>query len=391
MHRGRSGGGGASVAAVRTLSPPSLPDRHPAIDVMRGLTLALMIVVNMSLSETEAYAPLLHAAWHGLTLTDLVFPSFLFVVGTAMAFTQERHATQCHGPFLRKVLRRTLLIFLCGWLLYWFPFFTHDASGALVLKPLSGTRIPGVLQRIALCYGLAALVVHFGGVRAAWVCGVAALLGHWAVTAAFGDLTMAGSAALKLDLWLLGANHLYQGEGMPFDPEGVLGTLSALPNVLAGWLAGRWLRERGSTHEAVARLWLAAALAVTVALAWQAFLPFNKKLWTSSYTLVTAGISVALLAFLVDRIQLHGWRRGTHFFEVFGRNTLFLYLSAEVGMAVLWLTEVQGRSTMRWIYETALLPWAGGKPGGLLLALAYTGVIWALGWVMDRRRIYIRL
>lgn len=358
---------------------------------MRGLTLALMIVVNMSLSETEAYAPLLHAAWHGLTLTDLVFPSFLFVVGTAMAFTLERYAARGTSAFLGKVARRTLLIFLCGWLLYWFPFFTHDAAGALVLKPLESTRIPGVLQRIALCYGLAALVVHFGGARAAWLCGVAALLGHWAATVAFGDLTMAGSAALKVDLWLLGSAHLYQGEGMAFDPEGVLGTLSALPNVLAGWLAGRWLRQQGSTHAAVARLWLAAALTITLALAWQALLPFNKKLWTASYALVTAGISVAVLAALVDRIQLQGWRRGTHFFEVFGRNTLFLYLAAELGMAVLWLTEVGGRSTMRWIYESAFQPWAGDRPGGLLLALAYSGLVWTLGWVMDRHRLYIRL
>jgi len=362
------------------------------IDVLRGLTLALMIVVNMSISETQSYAPLLHAPWHGLTLTDLVFPSFLFVVGTAMAFTLDRYEAQGTAAFLSKVARRTALIFLCGYLLYWFPFFRVDAAGALELRPLAETRIPGVLQRIALCYGAAALIVHAGGVRLALAFSAAALLGTWALLVGFGDLTLKGNAALKLDLWLLGPGHLYQGEGIPFDPEGLLGTLPATVNVLAGWLAGHALRRSGANWETVARLALAGAACVALAWLWSELLPFNKKLWTSSYTLVSCGVALVLLAALVWRFQLRapaprwGW-----FFEIFGRNTLFLYLVAELTMAVLWLTQVGGQATMLWLYDGLFRSWLPDKPASLLFALVFMGACWAVGWILDRRRIYIKL
>ncbi len=358
---------------------------------MRGLTLALMIVVNMSLSETAAYAPLLHAAWNGLTLTDLVFPSFLFVVGTAMSFTLGRYQAQGTAAVMAKVARRTVLIFLCGFLLYWFPFFTQDASGALVLKPLAEARIPGVLQRIALCYGIAAVVVHLWQVRGALVFSVLALASYWWLLRSFGDDTMAGNVVLKVDRWLLGDAHLYKGEGMVFDPEGLLSTLPAVVNVLGGWLAGRWLLQQGNTWRSVGGLLLAGAACVAVALAWDSVLPFNKKLWTPSYTLVGVGASLLLLAALVTVIDLYGARRWGWFFEIFGRNTLFLYLAAEVGMAVLWITQVQGQSTMLWLFERFVQPWAGSKPGGLLYALLFMGLVWCVGWWLDRRRLYIRL
>jgi predicted acyltransferase len=370
---------------------PALPARQTAIDVMRGLTLALMIVVNMSISETQSYAPLLHATWHGLTLTDVVFPSFLFVVGASMAWTLDRYAARGTPALLAKVARRTALIFLAGFLLYWFPFFSVDAAGHWTLRPLAEARIPGVLQRIALCYGIAALVVHFGRERGAWAFGVLALLLHGWALASFGDLTLQGNAVLRLDRWLLGEAHLYKGEGIPFDPEGVLSTLPSVANVLAGYLAAAWLRRKGTGHEAVALLLAAAALAVVVGLAWHGLMPMNKKLWTPAYAVVTSGIAAAVLALLVLAIDLRGWRAGTHFFEVFGRNTLFLYLLAELAMAVLWLTTVDGQATMLWLYEQGFRGWAGDKPGSLLFALAFMLACWAVGWAMDRRGWYVRL
>ena len=213
--RPRAASGGASVRGVTTpAAAPALPARFLALDVMRGLTLALMIVVNMSIDENTAYATLHHAAWHGLTLTDLVFPAFLFAVGASMAFTLDRHAARGDAAFYAKVARRTALIFLCGFLLYWFPFFRLDAAGALELRPLAEARIPGVLQRIALCYGAAALIVHAGGVRAALAFIALALPGYWIVLVGFGDLTLTGNAVLRLDRWLLGEKHLYGGNGI---------------------------------------------------------------------------------------------------------------------------------------------------------------------------------
>jgi predicted acyltransferase len=373
--------------------PPSLPaaTRSVAIDVMRGMTLALMIVVNMSLSEQAAYAPLLHAVWHGLTLTDVVFPSFLFVVGASLSHTLPKLQAQGDGAVLRKVLTRTALIFLCGYLLYWFPFFEFNATGGLALRPLSGTRILGVLQRIALCFGLASLIVHFFKPRGALVfCVLALLFNAWAL-ATFGDNTLPGNAALKLDLWLLGASHLYRGEGIPFDPEGVLGTLPATVNVLAGYFAGQVLRRKGAGYEAVALLLMAAAACVVAGLWWSSVLPLNKKLWTSSYVLCTVGIATAGLAVLVYATEMRRSRGWAYFFEVLGRNTLFIYLFSEVVSAIFWLTSVGNEPVFTWLHTVFFKPWAGDKPGGLLYALAFMGGCWLVAYAMDKKKIYIKL
>src|SRR5499425_1482155 len=168
-----------------------LGSRFLAIDVMRGLTLALMIVVNLQIGEGKSYAQLLHAPWDGLTLTDLVFPTFLFVVGTSLSFTLEKYELRGDAAVLRKVLTRTALIFLCGYLLYWFPFFTLDAAGHALHAPISHTRVLGVLQRIAIGYGAAALIVHYGGRRGAITFAFVALLGYWWLMHAFGDYSFA--------------------------------------------------------------------------------------------------------------------------------------------------------------------------------------------------------
>src|ERR1700754_688315 len=138
---------------------PPLANRFRAIDVLRGLTVALMIVVNMQIGPGKSYPPLLHAAWNGLTPTDLVFPTFMFVVGAALSFTLGKYAALGNAAVIRKVATRIALIFLCGFLLYWFPFFEMDASGHFSFAPLSETRIMGVLQRIAIGYGVASLIL----------------------------------------------------------------------------------------------------------------------------------------------------------------------------------------------------------------------------------------
>jgi predicted acyltransferase len=370
-----------------------LPARQRAIDVMRGLTLALMMVVNAGISDEQTYSILAHAAWNGLTLADLVFPLFLFVVGAAMSFTRHRYQgateqTQGTGVWASKVARRTALIFLCGYLLYWFPFFTHDGAGQLVLKPWADTRIPGVLQRIAICYGLAACVIHVGGSRGVVVWSVLTLLLYAVLLRVGGDDTMGGNVVVKVDRWLLGESHLYKGEGIPFDPEGLLSSWPAVVNVLAGWWAGQQLQELGATPHTMKRLALAAVACTALALVWNELQPFNKKLWTSSYVLVGIGASMGVLAVLIRMVDLRPhpgpW---ASFFEVFGRNTLALYLMCELSMVVLWLLPVQGQPAMLWIYEHGFQRWAGDKPGSLLFAMAFMGVWWCVGWIMDQRKI----
>jgi predicted acyltransferase len=370
---------------------PPLSARSQALDVLRGVTVALMIVVNMSVSETQSFAPLLHAVWHGLTLTDLVFPTFLFVVGASLAFTLDRYQSGGTPAVLRKVLTRALLIFMCGFLLYWFPFVGVDANGHFGLLPLAKARIPGVLQRIGLCYAIAALVVHFGGRRAASVGAAAALIAYWAVLYFFGDYTLTGNAVLALDRALLGEAHLYRGEGLPFDPEGLLSTLPAIANVLAGYLAGRLVREGGASWETISRLLLAAVPCIVLALFWSEVLPLNKKLWTSSYALCTIGIDLAVLGTLVYWLDLRRIRGWTPFFEAFGRNTLFIYLLSEVAGTVLNLVHVGNQTLYLWLYTECFESWAGSKPGSLLYSVAFMLCCWVVAWAMDKRKIYVKL
>ena len=369
----------------------TLPQRSQSIDVMRGLTLTLMIVVNMSISEEKSYAPLLHAVWHGLTLTDLVFPSFLFVVGTALAFTLEKYQGMGDAAVLRKIFTRTALIFLCGYLLYWFPFFEFDKAGHLALLPLEKTRILGVLQRIALAYGLASLILHYGRARGAVVFSFVALLGYWWIMYSFGDYTLTGNAELKLDKLVLGDAHMYHGEGIAFDPEGILGTLPAIVNVLAGYFAARLVREKGASSETIAKLTLVGAALIVVALLWSSVFPLNKKLWTSSYVLCTIGIDLFVLACLVYIIDLQKLRGWTYFFEVFGRNTLFIYLLSEVIQTIFWITHVGDPALFDWLFNHGFQWWAGDKPGSFVFALAFMLACWLVGYGLDKKRIYIKL
>jgi len=365
-----------------------LRQRFQAIDVMRGLTLALMIVVNMSISATKSYAPLLHAVWHGLTLTDVVFPTFMFVVGAALSFTLEGYQRRGNAAVLRKIATRTALIFLCGYLLYWFPYFHFDAGKHLTLAPIAHTRILGVLQRIALGYGCAALIVHYGGRAGIVLYSVAALLGYWWLMHAFGDYSLDGNAELRFDKLVLGASHMYHAA---FDPEGILSTLPAIVNVLAGYLAGRFVRERRPNYEAIAKLMMAGAVCIAIGLAWSSVFPINKQLWTSSYVLCTVGIDLAVLALLIYVIDVCAQRGWTFFFEVFGRNTLFIYLLSEVGHKLLEVLHVGGGNLFDWLYTTAFQSWAGDKPGSLLYALTYMLACWLVAYAMDRRRIYVKL
>jgi predicted acyltransferase len=364
----------------------SASSRNLALDVFRGLTLALMIVVNTPGGETS-YAPLEHALWHGFTLTDLVFPSFLFVVGGAMCLSMKKFAGQDDAYFLKTVARRGGLIFLCGYLLYWFPFFTPDYA----LAPFATTRVMGVLQRIGLCYFLAALIVRYGGMRGALAFSVAALLGYWWLLQYFGDYTMTGNAVLKLDLAVLGAPHMYHGEGIAFDPEGILSTLPSIVNVLAGYAAALWLQRQGRTPRALLALVGAGAACLLLALGWDALLPINKKLWTSSFVACTVGFDLIILAALVWAIDIAGLRFGLYFFEVFGKNTLFIYLLADVAVIILARLQVNGDMLYRWLYQTLFLSWNEPLLASLLFALAYMLACWLVAYVMDRRKIYVKL
>jgi predicted acyltransferase len=373
------------------------PQRSLALDVFRGMTVCFMIIVNTPGSETYAFAPLKHAHWHGFTPTDLVFPSFLFAVGNAMSFSMKKFATMSQRAVLWKIIRRTLLIFLLGYLLYWFPFFRQQPDGHWGLMPVSHTRIMGVLERIGLCYGIASLLIYYCKPRTVVIVSLVLLVGYWIALLTAGvpgadPFSMTGNAGYRLDVLVLGQDHLYHGEGIAFDPEGLLSTLPAVVNVVAGYFAGVYVGRKGREYEGLTQLLLWGCGLIAIALAWNTVFPVNKKLWTSSFVLLTVGIDLVLLAFLIHLIEFKhkvGW---TPFFNVFGKNPLFIYLLSELLVVVLFTIPAgNGLSAFEWVnkvFYQALLP---GAVGSLFFALSYMMVCWCVGKWLDYRKIYIKV
>ena len=230
----------------------TLNGRYLALDVLRGMTLAFMVIVNTPGDWSTLYATLAHAEWHGFTPTDLVFPTFLFVVGNAMSFALKKMQDMRPGDFYKKVGTRTALIFGIGWLLNAFPFFEPNEAGQLAFIDLTEVRLLGVLQRIALSYLGAALLLYWGGIRLGWIFSIASLLLYWPILYFFGTAgdpySLEGNAALHLDLAIIGERRMYMGEGIPFDPEGILSTLTSIVNVIGGYLTGRFIQKMGIAY-----------------------------------------------------------------------------------------------------------------------------------------------
>ncbi|HET7734005.1 MAG TPA: DUF5009 domain-containing protein [Paludibacter sp.] len=372
----------------------TVQDRFTALDIFRGMTICFMIIVNTPGNGATTFWPLLHADWNGFTPTDLVFPSFLFAVGNALSFVLKKWETMRQQAVLWKILKRTSLIFLIGYLMYWFPFFRLDNDLHIIAAPVSHTRIMGVLQRIALCYGLVALMVYYLDSKKTIALGAIALIVYWALLLAFGvegvEYTKTGNAVLRLDTWLFGANHLYHGEGFPFDPEGLLSTIPALFNVIGGYAVGNYLQKKGNTYEALTKILLAGVLLLFVAYCWNDFFPVNKKLWTSSYSVLTVGLDCVLISAIIYLTDFAGLKKGTNFFIITGKNPLFIYLLSELGVTVMFMIHIGDQSLFRWLYHNVFIH-TGDYTGSLLFAIWWMLTCWLVGYLLDKKKIYIKL
>lgn len=367
--------------------------RFTALDVFRGMTICFMIIVNTPGNGPTTYSELQHAHWNGFTPTDLVFPSFLFAVGNALSFVMPRWNNLPTGTVVWKILKRTFIIFLLGYLMYWFPF-VKQVSGQLVFAPFSQTRVFGVLQRIALCYGIAALLLYFLKPKLTLLITVGLLLLYWVILLLYGEgdpFSMEGNAGILLDKWLLGNDHLYHGEGIAFDPEGLLGTMSAVGNVVGGFAVGSFIQRKGKTYEMLTQLLLAGACLLALAWAWNHFFPVNKKLWSSSFVLLTVGLDCIIISAVIYIIDFLHKTKWTYFFEVFGRNPLFIYLLSELGVTLLYVFIVRPKVPVyKWLYETFYIH-AGDYFGSLLFAISVMLVCWLVGYFMDKKKIYVRV
>jgi predicted acyltransferase len=382
-------------SSVLSPHPIHTSERYLSLDVLRGLTIALMIVVNTPGSWSHIYAPFRHAAWHGFTPTDFVFPSFLFVVGNAMSFSMKKLSSEPSGVVLRKLFKRAFMIFLIGVLLNFFPFFYRNAEGQLLLKNITEVRIMGVLQRIALCYLFAGLILHFFRTKATYFIGGGILLSYWGIMYIFGDaadpFSLEGNAALKFDRWVFADKNLYGGFGLPFDPEGLLSTLPAIVNVLAGFWAGLYIQKEKNLSKKTIVLSIAGALCIGLGLLWDPFFPINKPIWTSSYVAFSTGWSLVVLAGLMVLIELFKVTKWTYFFEVFGKNPLFIYILSGVLIQLLIIIRVNGSSLNGWIYQNLFLSWSSGENASLAFAVSYTLVLWLIGLWMMKKKIFIKV
>ena len=311
-----------------------------------------------------------------------------------MSFVMKKWVDLPASQVVGKILKRTFIIFLLGYLMYWFPFVTKDAAGNWMLSPFSDTRVFGVLQRIALAYGAASLMIYFWGPRASTLISIAILILYWPVMYYFGDgpdpLSPHTNAVLKLDTWLIGENHLYRGEGFPFDPEGLLSTFPSIANVVAGYLVGVYVQKKGKTFEGLAKLLMAGFACIVIAYWWNLGFPINKKLWTSSFVMQTVGLDCLILACIMYWIDFRNQTAGTYFFKVFGRNPLPIYLLSELVVIILYTIRVGDIPLYRWIYQNIFIH-AGDYIGSLLFAVTYMLFCWSVGYILDKNKIYIRV
>lgn len=359
--------------------------RLMSLDVFRGMTIAFMIIVNTPGTWSHVLAPLRHAKWHGCTPTDLVFPSFLFIAGVAVYYSLKKYNFEFSGPSLFRILRRVALIFAAGLFLNIFPHFDRDYSTL---------RILGVLQRIALAYGLGAIIVLLVKRNYIWIVTAIILLGYWALMYFLGGsdpYSLEGNLATRVDAAILGANHLYNGFGVPFDPEGLVSTIPAVGTVLLGFMAGNLIGSFGTSWKTVGYLAAIGAALVAAGLVWGQFFPINKPIWTSSYVLYAGGIGMILLSLLFMIIDIWGLQGWTGFFNTFGTNPMFTYLLAGIWTKTMLAVKIGEVTLYNWIFTHLCSPlFAEQKIASLMFALIQVCIIWAFGYILYRRKIILR-
>ena len=371
-------------------------ERLRSLDVFRGLTIALMILVNNAGDWEKTYWPLLHAEWHGWTPTDLVFPFFLFAVGVAIPYAFAGRLTRSGGdrrPLYRQIVRRTLLLFALGLFLNWFPFYTVDWPAA---------RVPGILQRIAIVYFVAALAWLHLGPRARALLLLALLAGYWLAMVLMpvpgygaGDLGPDGNLAAFVDHAILGT-HTWRKAPGPGDPEGILSTVPAIATALTGLFAGDWLRSSRPSREKLKGLLLWGGAATVAGLALAPWFPINKNLWTSTYVIFTAGMALLLQAAAYYAVDIKHRERWARPFTVFGTNAIFAFFGSTLMAKILYLirwTTAEGEtvSLQAWLYRRLFDSWLPDYVASLAWALMFVAIWWGLTAILYRRRIFLKI
>lgn len=420
--------------------------RLTALDAFRGMTIALMILVNTPGTWNHVFPPLRHAPWDGWTPTDLVFPFFLFIVGVSMYFSFKRYNHELTARSAEKILKRTAAIFLVGLLLNAFPkgIAAHNIAwqgvfGVFLLiwltmpwwkeKVTAGLlrnlewlslvmllglflftlgdnrlRVLGVLQRIALAFGIGAFMcLLFKGKNLIYAL-IVLLIGYWLLMIGFGDLTLEGNFQRIVDLTILGDAHMYHGyidktgNNIAFDPEGLLSTIPSVGNVIIGFLTGKIISENKDKKEAVFQLFLYGFPLILLAYLWHPFFPINKPIWSSSYVLHTCGLGMIILGFSLYLMDIKGHVKWANPFVVFGLNPLFIYAMSSVTVKILlyWIKGVDANGEVingyQALYQNVFANIAGNNEwGSFLFALFYVFMHWLVAYFMYRKELFVKV
>ncbi len=366
-----------------------MSERLVSLDAFRGITIAGMILVNNPGSWSHVYAPLLHAEWHGWTPTDFIFPFFLFIVGVSMTFSfaKQMEVLERKEIYL-KILRRTLILFGLGLFLALFPFFE-----------ISTMRIPGVLQRIAVCYCIASIIYLNTNLKQQIWISAGLLLFYWAIMVLIpvpgygtGDLSMEGNLAAFVD------SHLLKGHTWKetWDPEGILSTLPAIVTVLTGVFTGHLLRSGMDKREIAAWMFTGGWIAILAGLFWGIVFPINKPLWTSSYVVFTSGCALQFLGFCYWLIDVKEKSKWAHYAVVYGVNPITVYvlsgIIARIFIHIKFPTADNATISLKsWLYQNLFLSWLEPVNASLGFAITQVLVLLVVAVILYRRRIFIKI
>ncbi len=375
--------------------------RLSSLDVFRGITIAAMILANMAGVADDVYRPLSHSEWHGCTPTDLIFPCFLFIVGVAMTFSLSKYTAEnkpTKAVYLR-ILRRTAILFILGLVLNGFwnqGVWTFD---------LSSIRLMGVLQRIALTYLFASLIVLKLPRKSQWLVAGGLLIAYWLTMMYIpvpdygaGVLTREGNFGAFIDRLIIPKAHLYKGDGFNFlgDPEGLFSTIPAIVSVLAGYFTGQWIKDKKqATSQTSMDLVLFGLCCLVIAIIWDVAFPINKKIWTSSYVLFTTGWALMLLAACYELIEVRLIKRWSKPFEMMGLNAIALFVASVFLIKIAAKTQIGTGETAvsiyNWIYQNIFASWAGNFNGSFLFALGTLLFWYGVAVLMYQKRWFIKV
>lgn len=380
--------------------------RIAAVDVMRGLTIVLMVLVNNPGNWGSVYWPLLHAQWHGLTPTDLVFPFFVFIMGVsaAISFNKNKDTSISVLPQLLSIAKRSAILFALGLFLTLFYVNTQDPNYNWLNDKLYKVRVMGVLQRLGLVYLITAPLLIIFRERGQRIVLLGCLFGYWLLMTLIpysdnqgntyqGMWDFGNSFAAWVDNAVFGQHHVYYRTAtpFPFDPEGLLSTVPAVASCLFGVVAGQWLIASGHGWQTVKKLVIYGVAFSALGSAIAPWVPINKALWSPSYVLITTGLAMLTLAILIVVLDIKQRKSWATPFLIAGANSIAFFMLSGLMARVFQMIVVDDTTLKPWLYKQVFLPLASPHNASLLFAVCFLIMCFLPVWWLYNKRIFIRI